>query len=183
MQAEQRAPGLAEQLREDLSTHGGAWTRPGFQAVAVHRVGAWARTQPRRRRAPLVVLARVLDQLVRILYGIELPAEVKVGRRLRIAHQGGVVVNGAAVIGDDCLLRHNVTIGAASEERMAEAPVLGDGVRVGPGAVIMGPVTVGDGVLIGPNAVVVADVPPGARVLAPPAEIRPSRTGGPAAGR
>lgn len=123
-------------------------------------------------RLPLTVLYGALYFVVRNFYGIELPAETVIGRRLHIGHQSGIVVNGAAIIGDDCILRHNVTVGARSHDDADQAPVIGDDVQVGPGAVIMGPITVGNGARIGPNALVIEDVPPGGRVLAPVATIR-----------
>lgn len=85
------------------------------------------------------------------------------------------MLNGDAVIGDDCMIRHTVTIGAASDRPGALSPVIPDRVQVGPGAVIMGGITVGDDTLIGPNAVVVGDVPGGSRVLAPAAASRQPR--------
>lgn len=97
-----------------------------------------------------------------------------IGRRLHLPHPHGVVINGRCVIGDDCMIRHNVTLGAGSHTR-GGFPTLGDRVQIGPGAVVMGAVTVGDDVLIGPNAVVVQDVPPGSRVLAPAATVRPPK--------
>jgi serine O-acetyltransferase len=72
------------------------------------------------------------------------------------------------VIGDDCVIRQNATIGALGGERPLEAPRLGRGVQVGVGAVILGPVTIGDGARIGPNAVVMTDVPAGATVFVNP---------------
>ncbi len=98
------------------------------------------------------------------------------------AHQPGVVIADNAVIGDDCLIRQNVTIGSAVE--YGPAPKLGNRVRIGAGAVLIGGITVGDDVVIGPNAVVTEDVPAGATVLSPrPRVIHRSETlGAPAAG-
>ena len=76
-----------------------------------------------------------------------------------IGHQSGIVVHANAVIGDECFIRQNVTIGATSFERADEAPTLGRGVSVGCGAVILGGITIGDRAKIGPNAVVMVDVP------------------------
>jgi serine O-acetyltransferase len=98
-------------------------------------------------------------------YGIELPASAVLGRRVVIAHQNGIVIHPNAVIGDDCVIRHNVTIGAINFDLIDHAPKLGRGVHVGCGAVIMGPISIGDGARIGPNAVVITDVPAGASVF------------------
>ncbi len=173
--ATERADGkinLWAQIHEDWVSHDGSWARPGLHAVIVHRLGSRVRSMETPWRLPLWLFYGMLYFIVRNVYGIELPAGTVIGRRLRIAHQSGIVVNEAAVIGDDCLLRHNVTIGASSDDRAADAPVIGNGVQVGPGAVIMGPITIGDGARIGPNALVIHDVPADGRVLAPIASVR-----------
>jgi serine O-acetyltransferase len=108
----------------------------------------------------------MMYRYVRNHYGIELPDTTIVGHRLVIAHQGGIVIHGRARIGNNCLIRHNVTIGAASHDRAWEAPRLGDRVQVGCGAVILGQVTIGDGARIGPNVVVMVNVPASATVFA-----------------
>ena len=101
-----------------------------------------------------------------------------IGRRFRIGHQNGIVIHKFATIGNDCLVRHGVTLGRGGIERANSpetfrdtAPVLGDRVDVGVGAVIVGKIRIGDDVHIGPNAVVLTDVPAGATVMAPMAKI------------
>ena len=167
--------GLLGQLREDWVTHDRAWARKGLHAVAVYRLGRWQRTLRGPIRTAVRVAYGVLYFVVRNLYGIELPAEARLGRRLRIAHGVGLVVNGGSTVGDDCVLRHGVTLGAAVR-LSGEAPTLEDGVQVGPGAVLLGPITIGAGARVGPKAVVVEDVPAGGRVVAPLAIIRPARS-------
>jgi serine O-acetyltransferase len=164
-------PGLLAQIREDWAANGYGWNRPGFRAVAVHRFGVWVMARPPVVRVPLGRLYHALFTWVRNVYGIELYHTARVGRRFTIGHQGGVVIHPRAVIGDDCLVRQNVTIGAASAEDANAAPCLGNRVQVGAGAVVMGPVTIGDDVRIGPNAVVMTDVPAGATAFAAPASI------------
>jgi serine O-acetyltransferase len=145
--------------------------RPGFHAVATHRVATWLRTVPRPLRVLLAPVVTVLYLWNRNVYGIELPAETVVGRRLRISHQGGIVIHGSARIGDDCVIRQNVTIGAVNPERASHAPTLGTGVEVGAGAAIIGRVTVGDGARIGPNSVIMSNVPAGSTAFAPNARV------------
>jgi serine O-acetyltransferase len=164
--------GVLKQTREDWGVHQQDWTQPGFRAIAVHRIGAWLKdVQPKALRAPLFVLYRAMFRYIRNHYGIELPETTTVGRRFLISHQGGIVIHRFAQIGDDCLVRQNVTIGAASHDRWWEAPKLGCGVQVGCGAAILGKVTIGDGVRIGPNVVVMTDIPPGATVVAAPPRV------------
>ena len=101
---------LAKQLVEDWSANDKDWTRPGLQALAVHRFGVWRmEVKPRLLRAPLSLLYRALFRGVRNFYGVELPYTAKIGRRLRIEHQGVIVVHSQAVIGDDCRLHQGVT--------------------------------------------------------------------------
>jgi serine O-acetyltransferase len=169
---------LVEQIREDWVANGRDWTKPGFRAVAVYRFGTWLKTVKFRfLKAILFRLYRMMFRYVRNHYGIELHDTTVVGRRFVIGHQGGIVIHPRAEIGDDCVIRQNVTIGAASYDRFWEGPKLGNRVQVGSGAAILGKITVGDGVRIGPNAVVMTDVPPGATVFGNPARIMsPSET-------
>jgi serine O-acetyltransferase len=164
-------PRLFAQLKEDLALYD-SWTRPGFQALAAHRIGVWRWRLSPAARAPVTAAYLVAQLLIRNVYGIELTSKTRVGRRLRLAHQGGVTVHPDVVIGDDCLIRHNVTIGIAADDATA-APRLGDRVEVGAGAVIIGGVTIGDDARIGPNAVVTTNVPPRAMAVATPARVIP----------
>jgi serine O-acetyltransferase len=165
---------LVQLLREDYVAHRPrAAVSPGFHALAVYRFGRWQRLAPLPRVAQWVLrpLYLVLAYVVQSVHTIELYPAAKVGRRLRIAHRGAVV-NGAAEIGDDCILRQYVTIGAVFEG--GACPRLGSAVEVGPGAVIIGGVSIGDGAKIGPNAVVTFDVPAAGRVVASPARLAPT---------
>src|SRR5439155_24877828 len=81
-------PGLWAQVREDYVAHGRDWTRPGFRAVAVHRLGVWRMAiRSRLLRAPFSMIYRVMYRRVRNVYGIELPYTVQLGRRVVFEHQ------------------------------------------------------------------------------------------------
>ncbi len=164
---------LLEQIREDKRAHGGDWTRPGFQAVAVHRFGVWANEQPSWLRGPFVVLADLMFCFVRNFYSIELPFTVKLGRRVIIEHQGCIVIHGSVEIGDDCIIRQGVTLGNRylDYDRLFDAPKLGHRVNVGAGAKILGAVTIGDDVSIGANSVVLSDIPAGQTAVGIPAKL------------
>jgi len=165
-------PGLLALLREDWIAHKRDWTRPGFRAVAVHRFGNWRmRIRPKLLRAPFSMIYRALYRHVRNHYGIELSYEVKLGRRVVFEHQGAVVIHGNSRIGDDCIIRHGVTLGNRYLKEHWEAPILGRGVSVGAGAKILGALNIGDGAAIGANAVVLCDVPPGRTAVGIPARI------------
>jgi len=158
-------------LREDLHTHGGDVFSQGFWAIAVHRFGNWRMgIRPRLLRMPFSLLYRVLFKVVEWTCGISLPYTVRVGRRVRIWHHGGMVLN-AWSIGNDVHIRQNTTFGVARRGRNYELPIIEDRVDIGCGACILGAVTVGHDSVIGANAVVVADVPPGATAAGVPARI------------
>ena len=165
---------VRELIAEDFTTHRRQPHSPGFQALAVHRLRvATAGSSGLRARLLRLVLG-LAGNFVAAVYGIELPATAQIGRRLFLPHPQGVVLVAGCTVGDDCLVRHNVTIGAGSDVR-GGYPTIGDRVQFGPGAIVMGAVHVGDDVLIGPSAVVVSDVPAGSRVLAPAAQTRAPR--------
>ncbi|NEO51270.1 MAG: serine acetyltransferase [Moorea sp. SIO4A3] len=164
--------GLWQQIKEDWKAHDCDWTKPGFRAVAVQRFGVWRMNiQPKLLRAPFSILYRALYRKVRNTYGIELPYTVKLGRRVIIEHQSGIVIHGDCTIGDDSILRQGVTLGNRYLDRPLDAPILGKSVNVGAGAKIFGKVTIGNGANIGANAVVLSDVPAGATVVGIPAKV------------
>ena len=101
-------------------------------------------------------------------WGIDLEYTVRLGRRVRIWHHGGMVI-GARAIGDDVHLRHNTTLGVLSRTNLSGKPIIGHRVDIGVGACILGPVTVGDDAVIGANSVVIRDVRPGAVMMGVPA--------------
>lgn len=169
----QNPPGIGflALVREDLATHDGDWTSQGFWALFWHRFGNWRMgVRPRVLRVPLTLLYRVMFKATELLCGIKLSYNVKVGRRVRIDHFGGIVL-GARSIGDDVILRQNTTLGIASTEDLNAKPVLMNGVQVGAGAVILGDIVVGEGARIGANAVVLADVPPHSLAVGVPARV------------
>jgi len=167
---------LGAQLREDWVAHGRVWLNPGFRAVAVHRFGVWRmRIRSKVLRAPVSLFYRFLARRTIRHWGIELPYSVGLGRRTVVHHQGALVVNGQSVIGDDCILRHSVTIGIRRLDRPADVPTIGNRVNIGVGAVILGAITIGDDVQVGANTVVLTDVPAGSTVVGNPARILPPR--------
>jgi serine O-acetyltransferase len=179
--ADDAEPSLLQLIKEDYEAHGRDASRPGFQALAVYRFGvARMKIGPRPIRLPLSAMYRALFTGVRNFYGIELPYTAKVGRRVVFEHQHGIVIHGNSVIGDDCVIRHGVTLGIRRLDALDEAPVLGNEVDVGAGAKILGRVHIGDGAAIGANAVVLEDVPAGEVAVGIPARVssRPVRVNG-----
>lgn len=158
-------------LAEDFRTHDGKWSEPGFWAVALHRLGN-ARMDVRRKilRAPLSALYAAGFWTIDHIFGIDLSYTVKLGRRVRLWHHGGVVLS-ARSIGNDVHIRHNTTFGVARKAETWARPIIGDRVDVGVGASILGAVTVGNDCVIGAGAVVVRDVPDGATAVGVPARV------------
>ena len=160
--------GLFALWREDFVTHDRDWTAPGFWAIVVHRFGNWRmRFRARLLRAPLTVAYRLLSLAIGLFAGITLPYTVRLGRRVRIWHHGGMVLH-ARAIGDDVHLRHNTTFGVARRGENLDIPVIGNRVDIGCGACVLGDVHIGDDSLIGANAVVTRDVPPWSVVVGVP---------------
>lgn len=163
---------LWRQIIEDWQTHERDWTRPGFRAVALHRFGVWRmQIQPRILRAPFSTFYNVLFRYIRNHYGIELPYTVTLGRRVVVEHQHGIVIHGYSAIGDDCIIRHGVTIGNRYMDRPLDTPKLGCRVNIGVGAKLLGAITIGDDVNIGANSVVLCSVPSNQTVAGIPAKI------------
>ncbi len=149
---------------------------PGFHAVHIYRLAHWL--WERRLR----LLGRFLSHLGRIFTGIEIHPGARIGERFFIDHGMGVVIGETAEIGDDVTLYHDVTLGgiapavdSSSQVNQKRHPTLCDGVIVGSGAQILGPITVGANARIGANAVVVKDVPAGVTVVGIPARIAGGR--------
>lgn len=164
-------PGLSllQLLAEDYRTHDRTFLEPGFLAIAVHRLGnARMGVRPRLLRAPLTLLYRLAFHFVNWVFGIDLPYNVRLGRRVRIWHHGGMVL-GARSIGDDVHIRHNTTFGVLNRRDLVSKPIIGNRVDLGVGACVFGAVTVGDDAVIGPNSVILKDVPPGATFMGVPA--------------
>ena len=142
---------------------------PGFHALLMHRLAHWLWARE------LKWLARLTSHVGRWLTGIEIHPGATIGRRFFIDHGMGVVIGETAEIGDDCTLYHGVTLGGTSWNKGKRHPTLGDGVVVGAGAKILGPISIGPGAKVGSNAVVVKDVPPGATAIGIPARIVDAR--------
>lgn len=138
---------------------------PGFHARLFHRFAHWL------WNSGFKWMGRLVSHCGRWMTGIEIHPGARIGRRFFIDHGMGVVIGETAEIGDDCTLYHGVTLGGTSWNKGKRHPTLGNGVVVGAGAKILGPILIGDGAKIGSNAVVVKDVPAGATAIGIPARI------------
>lgn len=173
---------MFDKLREDLSvvferdpaarnTFEVLTAYPGVHALIFHR---WAHAV---WHMGLRWPARMIAHLARWLTGIEIHPAAQIGRRFFIDHGMGVVIGETAVIGDDCTLYHGVTLGGTSWQKGKRHPTLGNGVVVGAGAKVLGPIEIGDDARVGSNAVVVKPVPPGTTVVGVPGRLIGPKTG------
>ncbi len=159
-------------IREDFRAQREGFLGLGFWALLVYRFGhARFRIGNRVLRAPWTVVYIVLHKLVEIFCGITIGSRASIGRRLSIEHHGCIVIHGATVIGDDCLIRHGVTLGNTGSWDSSGAPRIGNRVQIGAGAKVLGCITIGNDVIIGANAVVIRDVPDKSVVGGVPARI------------
>ena len=139
---------------------------PGLHALVMHRRASWCRARGWHW------LARFVSNVARFLTGIEIHPGAKIGRRVFIDHGMGVVVGETAEIGDECTIYQGVTLGGTSLTKGAKRhPTLGRGVIVGANSQLVGGFTVGDGARIGSGAVVLKPVPPGATAVGNPARV------------
>ncbi len=153
-------------IKEDFITHERDFFSQGFWAIFNHRFGNWRMSVSAKiLRAPLTLLYFAHKKCVQIFCGIKLDYTVKLGRRVKLEHFGGMII-GATEIGDDVTLRQNTTLGIRDLSDLEGKPTLEQGVNVGTGAVIVGRIRVGRYSVIGPNAVVDADIPPFSTVTA-----------------
>ena len=138
---------------------------PGIHAVWAHRVSheLW------QHRAYFP--ARALSQFARFMTGVEIHPGATLGPGLFIDHGAGVVIGETAEVGADVTIYHGVTLGGTSLDAGKRHPTVGDGVTIGAGAKVLGPITVGDGSRIGANAVLVRSVGEDAVVVGVPGQV------------
>jgi len=163
-------------VRSDLHRYAG---KTGFSILLYHylfepgfRYSFWLRTCAFLYTKPVLRIFFAFTWLIlRHLenkFGISISFRTKIDSGLYIGHFGGIVVNKKAVIGKNCNISHLVTIGVVNTGTRKGYPVIGDNVFIGPGAKIIGSITIGNNSAISPNSVVTEDVPENATVVAIP---------------
>ena len=142
----------------------------GVQAVILYRLThfLW--------RYKLRWLARFISTLARWITGIAIHPGAVIGRRFFIDHGMGVVIGETAIIGDDCMLYHGVTLGGTTWDKVKRHPTLKNGVVIGAGAKILGPITLGNNVRVGSNSVVVRSIDDNETVVGIPGRIVRQKT-------
>ena len=140
-------------------------TYPGVWALMFHRAAHWL------YRGELFFVARLVNHIGRLLTAIDIHPGAEIGRNFFIDH-GFTVIGETAVIGDDVTIYQNVTLGGTNPANGIAGkrhPTLLDGVIIGSGAQVLGPITVGRRARIGANSVVTKDVAEGATMVGIPA--------------
>uniref|UniRef100_UPI0038993736 serine O-acetyltransferase n=1 Tax=Nitrogeniibacter mangrovi TaxID=2016596 RepID=UPI0038993736 len=140
-------------------------TYPGVHAILAHRIAH------RLWRGGWRYSARCLAFAARALTNVDIHPGARIGRRFFIDHGAGVVIGETAEIGDDVTLYHGVTLGGTTWSKGKRHPTLKDGVVVGAGAKVLGPITVGERGRVGANSVVIKDVPAERTVVGIPGRI------------
>lgn len=158
--------------REDFENHYRSWVHPGLHALWVHRLGHWGRFQPDPVRRVVKVVHRLVNRLIiQNVYGAEIDDDAVIGRNVLIAHQQGGQIPSFSVIGDGCVIRHNVSLGLPDTQSRTQVPQVGRRVQLGTGASLLGKIRIGDDAKIGPHALVMKDVPAGSTAFSAPARI------------
>ncbi|MCX5726087.1 MAG: serine O-acetyltransferase [Candidatus Saganbacteria bacterium] len=137
----------------------------GVWAIYVHRLSHFL------YKIYIPFFPRLISQLMRFFTGIEIHPGAKIGMRFFIDHGAGVVIGETVEIGSDVTLYQGVTLGGTGKETGKRHPTIGNGVVIGAGAVILGPITIGDYSRIGAGAVVTKAIPPDSTVVGNPARI------------
>lgn len=161
-------PNLLRFVLQDRAANTG---RPDSQVVlALFRFGQWAHRHWGRPGRVLSLGAMVVSS---VGFGVELPSRCEIGPGLRLYHPHSIVLNPGVRMGAGCHLRHNTTLGNIVDRDGTERgnPVLGDGVDLGAGCAVLGPIAVGDHARVGSLAMVTKDVPAWAVVVGNPAKV------------
>lgn len=138
---------------------------PGVHALIWHRIAH------RLWRGGHKFSSRALSWFARLVTNIDIHPGATIGERFFIDHGAGVVIGETAIVGDDVTMYHGVTLGGTSWSVGKRHPTLEDGVLIGAGAKILGPITIGPRARIGANSVVIEDVPPEMTVVGIPGRV------------
>ncbi len=138
---------------------------PGFKALRSHKRAKWFLNHN------MPFIARAISQRTAHKTGIEIHPGATIGRRVCIDHGNGIVIGETTEIGDDCMIYQGVTLGGTGKETGKRHPTLEQGVMVGSGAKVLGPITIGRNSKVAAGAVVVKDVEPNCTVVGVPGRV------------
>lgn len=120
---------------------------------------------------PLYLLSRLILNHYKFKYGISIPYNTDIGKGLYIGHFGGIVVHPQAKIGKNCNINQDVSIGATYGGKNPGIPRIEDSAYLGPGAKIIGGISLGSHVAVGANSVVNVSIPDNGVVIGNPCQI------------
>lgn len=132
---------------------------PGFWATGYYRLAHLI------DKMHLHFIARLISFIGRFFTGVEIHPSATIGKRFIIDHGMGIVIGGSAIIGNDVLMYHGVTLGAVRMNDAKRHPTIEDNVIIGAGAIILGDITIGEGSVVAAGATVLSDVPPKTTVV------------------
>ena len=141
---------------------------PGFKFLVILR-----KLMKCRKYTPAWILYSFLYRKYSHRYHFQMYTSTRIGKGFYIGHWGPVLIHPHAVIGDNCTISHNITIGQTNRGKSKGVPAIGNRVFIGAGAVIVGKIIIGDDVLIAPNSFVNVDVPSKSVVIGNPCTIIP----------
>ena len=137
----------------------------GFQAIQVQRIAHWMWEHDRKS------LALALQSRMSEVFDVDIHPGANLGKGLMIDHASGVVIGETAIIGDNVSLLHHVTLGGSGTGTGIRHPTIGNGVLLGAGANVLGPVVIGHCTKVGAGSVVVTDLPPHCVAVGVPARV------------
>ncbi len=161
---------MFEKIRADYQRHNRQLLNPSLWVLAVYRYGKWAEGLPWPARWAADKIYGALSLGIQLATGSFLPREAELGEMPHLIHYFDIRIHPKVVIGDRVGIMHGVTI--ATTQHREGAPKIGNDVFIGPGSVIIGPVTIGDRATIAPNSLVMSDVPAGCTAVGVPAKPR-----------
>ncbi len=167
-------------VKADLYRYGGDTSKeafrkafkhiPGFKFCYYMRKCAYLSKAPVYTR-PLFYIANAKYNRLKFRFGFDIEYSTAIGPGLHISHWGGIVINPKAVIGKNCNISHQITVGMDSKEGEDSVPTIGDNVYIAPGSKIFGRISVGSDSAVGANSVVTRDVPCSVTVAGSPAAV------------
>jgi serine O-acetyltransferase len=172
---------LIKTIQSDLYRYAGSirfsrfvyhyFNEPGFKVTAQFRLCRYLKLRKKSVLYPLYIIVLAMYKRNRIRYGIDLKYLTDIGKGFYIGHHGNIFISELAVIGDNVNISQGVTIGRSNRGKNKGFPTIGSHVYIGPGAKIIGKVTIGSNAIIGANCVVTRDVPDNAVVVGIPGRI------------
>ncbi|WP_194767992.1 serine O-acetyltransferase [Tamlana sp. I1] len=149
------------------------FTQQGLWALLVYRIShaVFISNAPKFLKKLLLLFCVLGQKWIEIITGISIPYTARIGERFYIGHFGGIIINGNAIIGDNCNISQGVTIGVSGVLENRGTPIIGDNVYIGANAVIAGNISIGNSAVIGANSLVTKNVEARTTVLGVPAVV------------